>query len=198
MPSINTFNSLCSEDCGAVVQLPALAADQDCTGFDLYESQITDLYIQPAAAGASPWAATWTNGSTDITYTEANVDNTATDNLKCKWLVGAGGIEVPEKTTQELPKFKDRISKRTYTLTFTIQNVTDAQYEFGRALQCGDTSFTFWYANTHHVYGKAEGISPKSVDCDLPLDSARDGVEQMVITITWEAKTDPERKTNPR
>lgn len=193
--ALNTFPSLCPTDCNGTLNYPAIEADQDCTSYDINYSELTDLWIQPTGAGA-PFSA-WLTGVYTVTPEPTNIDNTVTDNSATKWIVGAGGVAVPEKTTEELPKRRDRISLRTYTVTFNIPNVSDEMRDFGRSLQCGDTSFNFWYANLTHVFGSATGIEPKSADCDFPLDEGRDGRERMVITLTFESKVDPERRTKP-
>lgn len=193
--ALNSFPSLCPTDCNGTLNYPAIEADQDCTSYTIDYSELTDLWIQPSGATA-PFSA-WVPGVYTVTPEPANIDNTDTTNAASKWLVGAGGVAVPDKTTEELPKRRDRISLRTYTVTFNIPNVSDAMYEFGRSAQCGDTSFTFWYANLTHVFGSATGIEPKSFDCDFPLDEGRDGRTRMIITLTFEAKVDPERRVKP-
>lgn len=192
--ALNLFPSLCPSDC-STLNLPPIDGDQNCTSYDLDYSELTDLWIQPTGAVA-PFSA-WVPGVYTITPEPANVDNADITNGFSKWLVGAGGVAVPDKTTEELPKRRDRISLRTYTVTFNIPNVSDAMYEFGRAIQCGDVGFTFWYANLTHVFGSATGICAKSVDCDFPLDEGRDGRIRMIITLTFEAKVDPERRIKP-
>lgn len=196
--AINIFGD-CPDDCNTILQLPALDVDQNCTSYSLFESQLTDLWIKPNTALVTPFAG-WGTGvisATDPTASPASIINAALDNSAVKWVVGEGGVPAPDKTVQELPKFKDRVSKRTYTMTYTVKNMSDAHYNFGAALQCGDTNFTFWYGTTNHVYGSETGIEPKSIDVDFPKGEGRDDVETMVITIVWEAKGDPQRRLNP-
>lgn len=196
--AVNNFGS-CPEDCNTELLLPALDADQNCTTIAALESQLTDVWFKPAAAADSPFTG-WGTGvisATDPTATPTSIDNTVTDNSKVKWLVVEGELPAADKTVQELPKFKDKVSKRTYTATLTVKNLSDAQYAFGVALQCGDTDFTFWYATLNHVYGTEAGIVPKSVDVDFPKGGGREDIETMIITLVWEANTDPERRANP-
>lgn len=193
----NNFPSLCPTDCDGTVDFPAIEADQDCTTFSLYDSQVSDVWIMPNEATEGAPFSDWISGSFTVTANPSAIDNTVTDNTATKWLVGKGGVAAPDKTVEELPKFKDRISKRAYTLTFQVDNVSDGIYEFGRAVQCGSTAFKFWYANLSHVFGSADGIEPKSADCDFPLDEGRDGKMRAVFTFTYEATVDPERRTNP-
>ena len=112
--------------------------------------------------------------------------------------VGIGGVAVPEKTVIEYPKRKKRTGDRTYTLSMRILNLSDGQYEFLRLLQCGSTAFTFYYGDlADYVYGKSGGLSPESIDVDFPKGPGNDDRNEAVITLTWIADGDPERRINP-
>lgn len=193
---INVFNTICPEDCDTGVILPAIAVDQDCISYDDYRSQVSDLWIKPNSAASTPFAD-WTNSFSVITANPSAIDNSVTDNSRVKWLTGIGGVPTPEKTNQPRPKHRSKVTKRAYTLTFIVSNVSDENRAFGESLQCGDTNFTFWYANEAHAFGKNTGIVPSSVDVDFPLGEGGEDLEQMVIIITWDAKTDPQRRNNP-
>lgn len=194
--ALNVFSTVCPDDCSDVLTLPAIDVDQDCTGYADFRSQIGDLWIKPATAADTPFTD-WADVFSAITANASAIDNTVTDNSKVKWLVGIGGVPAPEKTTQPRPKFRSKVTRRIYTLTFTVPNVSDANRAMGEALQCGDTNFTFWYGNEDHVFGKSAGIEPASVDVDFPLGEGEDDTETMIITITWEATGDPQRRNNP-
>ena len=196
--AINNFG-VCPTGCNETLDLPVLDVDQNCTDYDTYESQLTDLWIKPRTASETPFSG-YGSGIISATMPVANpqaIDNANTDNTKVKWLVGKGGVPVAEKAVRELPKFRDKTTKRTYTLTYTVDNLSDAQYNFGVALQCGGTDFTFWYGTTNHVFGPEEGLSPKSVDVDFPHGEGRQDIDTMIITLVFEAKTDPPRRNNP-
>lgn len=192
---LNDFVSLCTDDCSTDLLYPAIEADQDCTGYNLYDSQVSDLYIKPLAAATSPF--TWASGET-IVGVSAQIDNTLADNTKSHWLVGEGGVDVPEKTVVPVAKNKDITKKRTYTLTMEFKNMSLLMYEHLRAMQCGSLNFTFWYGDVAgFLYGKTGGISPTFVDVDFPKDNTREGINRAIVTLRWEAKSDPERKLNP-
>lgn len=188
----NDLFSIDCPDCGDDFFLPAIEADQNCS-FDLNESQVCDVYMQPKGA-PNPFDFS----QNPATATPDAIDNTATDNSKTKWLVGEGGVAAPEKNVVQLPKLREKISKRTYSLTFVVKNLSDEMYDFLRHLQCGWTGFTFYYATlSGRLFGRDGGIPVKSVDVDLPLGEGREDTEQATLTITWEAKTDPDRRVNP-
>lgn len=192
-----TFSNVCPADCSEEFFFQALDADQDCPGIpDL--SQITDLWIKPntADSGEVPFTG-WTDGVYTLTANPTAIDNSVTDNSKVKWLAVIGGIDAAEKVTARVHKFQDVIVKRRFTLTATILNLSDAQYEFLRSLQCNPTNYTYWYGNSAHVFGKATGITPVFTDVDFPLGAGENDYEQATLTLVFEARVDPERKSNP-
>lgn len=187
---INTFLS-CPADCDTELLLPAISAEQDCTNYDQPKSQVSDLFIRPT--GAPDIFGSW---STTPTYVADSVDNTVTDNSASKWIVGIGNVAVPEKEVAQYPKGKTKTRLRLYTLR--IRTLNPAMYDFCRKLQCGATDFTFYYADrADYVFGKTGGISPKSVDVDMPKEGDETSTFFAEIIITWEADGDPERRVNP-
>lgn len=191
------FSNVCPADCTEEFLFPALDADQNCAGKPNL-SQITDIWIKPnTAADATVPFEDWVDGSFTVTANPDAIDNAVTNNTKVKWITGIGGIDAPDKTVVRVHKFQDVTLKRRFTLTYQIFNLSDAQYEFLRALQCNPTSFTYWYGNTAHVYGKAEGITPVQTDVDFILGAGEGDVEQANLTLVFEARVDPERKANP-
>ena len=191
---MNTFLT-CPADCDATFTLGAIAVDQDCTNYTQKESQVSDLVITPSTALALPLE--W-GGAPTILVTEREIDNSDVLGEKSKHIVGEGGLAAPEKTVDQYPKNKSRTTKRTYTLTFNIKNMTDDQYEFLRQLQCGWTDFVFWYATVGgRIFGGANGIEPDAIDVDFPLSEGRGDKEVAVLTLTWSADGDPDRGDSP-
>lgn len=183
----------CPADCDIELSYPAISAEQDCTNYDQYLSQISDLYIIPD--GAPDIFASW---STTPTLVSGSIDNTVTDNSKAKWLVGIGFVTVPEKINTQYPKGKMKVTKRTYTMSFKVLNTSAAQRELLRKFQCGSTDFTFYYGDrADFAFGKSGGLVPKSIDADLPQEGDEDSKQYGTITITWEANADAERRINP-
>lgn len=188
----NTFFT-CDPDCAAELTLPAHDVNQDCTNYDQPLSQVSDLFLIPK--GAPDIFAAF---ATTPTYVANSIDNANTDGTKAHWFVGEGSIPVPEKQTLQYPKGKEKQGERTYTLNFTIKNMSDAQYKACQAIQCGNTNFTFYYADlADYVYGKQGGIVPLSIDCDMPSEGNRDSRKQATIIIKFRAMGDPDRRVNP-
>src|SRR5690606_36610825 len=98
----------------------------------------------------------------------------------------------------EYPKLQRKVTERLYTLTFRVFNLVAAQYNFLRQLQCGDTSFTFYYGDLGGwIYGVEGGLSPTSVDVDFPHGGGNTDKNVAILTITFRANGDPDRFVNP-
>lgn len=189
------FSNVCPADCSTDFEFPALDTDQNCAGVPNL-SQLTDLWISPNDSELSPFA-NWVDGGFTILANPTAIDNSVTDNSKVKWLTGVGELPAADKTVVTVQKFQKVTLKRSYVISFTIYNLSNAQYEFLRALQCNPTNYTFWYGNSAHVYGKSTGIIPVQTDVDFPLGGGEGDVELATLTISFESRVDPERKSNP-
>lgn len=191
--SLNTFLS-CPDDCTTPPVLPAIPTNQDCTVYDQPYSQVCDLWLIPS--GVSD-ILDYTDPLVPIVATDT-VDNTNADNTKAKNLIGEGSVGTPELIVSEYPKRKTRVTGRTYTLTFRLKNMASTINDLLDKLQCGDTKFTFYYANVGgFIFGGPGGISPASIDVQRPLDGGRDDKMYADVIITWDADGDPKRYSNP-
>jgi len=180
----NTFLT-CPTDCGTL-NFPAIDVDQDCTAFEITESEVCGVLIVQDGNYPTDW--------TSVAAWELVINNPGTTAADGKYLVGRGGVPVADKTTVELPKNIDRTITRKYALNLNILNMSDQNYEFLRAAQCGDTSIRVWFETVGgFLYGGPTGISPSIVDADLPLNEGRDSYEQGTLLVGWEADGDTAR-----
>ena len=120
----NDFCTICPAVCDDTLDLPAIDANQDCITIVYKKSQICGLVIQPTTGTGSLPAAPGTDWD-DPTFWSTAIDNTVTDNSAFKYVVGIGGLPAAEKTEIELPKNKVHALDRTYTITFSVRNLTD-------------------------------------------------------------------------
>lgn len=187
----------CPADCNDDLQLGALDVDQDCTNYDLTDSQVCDLLIVPDSATTDP--ITWEDADPfEATVDLAEIDNQSIDGTKSKLISGIGGIDEPEVEIIEYPKKKTKVGNRIYTLIFEVKNLSDDQYNTLRQFQCGWTSFKFRYADLGgFLYGGSTGIIPKSTNCTFPKGAGNTDKNFARITITWEADGDPDRNYSP-
>jgi hypothetical protein len=199
MPTINSFTT-CPADCATDNLLPAILAIQDCASYEQVKSQVHTLYIMPQVGGVAS-ADPFTNFATTPTATAGAVVNTNTDNTKAKFLVGDGGVGEPTEVVLDYPMNQEKVIERDYPLTFNIRNLSAAQYDLLKKIQCGNTDFTFYYASgmstTQWVYGKQGGIVPKKVTVTFPKGAGKDDRDFAVIKINWLATGDPDRRVNP-
>ena len=185
------FLTGCPANCDDVNLLPAIPEEQDCTSYEILLSQISDLYIMPD--GATNPLTSW---ATTPTATAGAIDNTITDNSKCKWIAGEGLITVTETVT-EYPHRKRKITERAFRLEFIVKDMAN-HYEFLRQLQCGSTSYSAWYGDlADYIYGKASGIQPELVNVLMLTLGGRDDKQQATIIWEWTADGNPERRVNP-
>ena len=192
MPTNNMLTG-CPADCDETNTLPAIPAAQDCASYPQTLSQIGHLYIMPTGA-TNPW----TNWATTPTLTGGAIDNTEALNAKTKWLVGIGELPAAEKTATEYPLLKSKQTDRLYTMSFRVLNLSDAQYDFLRQIQCGSLGFTFWYGDLGDwLYGLSGGIVPDFVTVSFPKGEGNTDKNVGIIRLSWRADGDPERRVNP-
>lgn len=83
-----------------------------------------------------------------------------------------------------------------HTINFTIDDVTQANYDFMRGLECGG-EFRIWYETEGgFIYGGNEGIVVR-VSANNVLNRGREEIETIVGVFTWRAKFHPERGISP-
>lgn len=182
---MNSFLTL--PDCGDDLTLTAIDVNQDCTLYDQVFSQICGVILMPNTASAVP---DWT----DVDSWATVIDNSLANNSKGKYLVGEGEIEEPDGDTAEYPKRQLRILNRVYTLDLTIKNLSDAQYEFLRAMQNGWTGFKFWIETVGgRLLGGSSGIAPVLVNVSFLYSGGRNDREEAVLTLQYESDGDPPR-----
>lgn len=189
----NNTLTTCPDACDDDFTLPAAAADQSCTNYTQGRSQLNRLYIIPS--GAPDIMADW---ATTPTYVSASIDNTTTDGSKAHYFVGIGELPVPEKTVLDYPDLTRRTESRLYPISFRVPNLNAAEYERLRKLQCGNTDFTFYYGDlADWVYGISGGLVPEMVDVDFPKGAGNEDRNVAIITLSFRANADPERRVNP-
>lgn len=186
----------CPADCATDNVWPAIPAEQDCASYEQTRSQVSDLIIIPT--GAADVFEDWAGDIPTPTYANDTIDNTTADNSTAHILTGIGGVADPEELILNYPKLQQQVTERTYTLTYRIVNLSNAQYDYLLKMQCGALNFTFYYCDLGgYVYGVDGGLVPYSVDVDMPHGGGNDDRAFADIIITWKAKGDPDRGTTP-
>ncbi len=83
-----------------------------------------------------------------------------------------------------------------HTINFTIDDVSDENYEAMRQMECGGEYLINYETEGEKMFGGNEGITVR-VDANNVLGRGRDEIETIVGTFTWRAKFHPERITSP-
>lgn len=165
-------------DCEEIL-LPELSVAQNCTLFEVYESQLCGLIMTKGIAPED-----WVNGWSDVIANDVESEQAA------KYLVGIGGVPPATVRYSEAPKGADVIARRDRIVTFRVTDFTNAQYNFLTRLQCGKTDFRFWFETVGgHLFGGPLGIAPLFVFVDMPTDGLA------VITIGFSSLKEPLRAT---
>jgi hypothetical protein len=184
--SCNSWLS-CPQDCDTSVLLPAITNEQDCANYPIYNSQLYALYIFPDGSNLpNPWNTA--EGWEGVVQNPVNTPDAPVG----KWLAGFGGI--PESDTQVVmyPKRQAKVTKQSFTLEFEVRNLSQAQYEFLRALQCGQLGFVFWVQTVaDRLFGGPTGIIPTYLNVRFIYGIGLDDVEKAIITIKFCADGNP-------
>lgn len=170
---------ICPDNCQAVVSYPSTHEDQDCTAFDLYESQVCGLVIMPEEA---PQPSDWT----EKLPWQGSINNAHIGRNFGKWLRGVGSVAVPQKTEVVYGRGTRFITQRIYGLVFRVHNLSSDQYQLLQAIQCDDRYYTFWYETlSGHIFGCTGGIVPLITDVDFPLEGTRGAIQYADISIRF-------------
>lgn len=177
-------------DCGLCeFAVPAFDNEQECTSYSRIDSQISDLVIVPIQA---PDPFDWT-GANPV-YVADTINNTVSSLDYARRLVGEGEVLAAESSLVLLPRNRQLVSRRAYTLVFRVKNLEGNQYEFCKRFQGGWKMFRFYFLTVGgKLIGPVGGLLPSFVDCDFPLDPTRGGKEYAEIAIRYEADGDADR-----
>lgn len=175
--------------------MPALPEDM-CQKAQI-DAEIDMILLQGSDAGP-------TDASSGAAWTSGMIDNTDTTGAKFHYLIGSGTIAAPEATTQTGARGAESVIRRTYTLVFDVFDLSESTtYDFLRTLECGSTLPRLMYTSRGGwLYCKVgastaadNGITIKSLTVDFIKE--KDAGDKATITIKWDAKTNPDRVTNP-
>lgn len=127
---------------------------------------------------------------------DARLSETSTDPNALRLLTVRGNKPAAASVVAEVSDWRRKNLGKDHTINFIVDDVTDENYEFMRAMECGG-EFRFWYT-THggYTYGGNEGFIGE-LDYNDQLDEGREAFEQLVGVITGRSKFSPERIKQP-
>ena len=103
---------------------------------------------------------------------------------------------IAASVTKDISNGRKYVVGKDHTLNFTIDDVSDENYEFMRSTECGG-KYRLWYETKGgYMYGGNEGIKASIVMDDV-LNRGVDEIETLNGVATWRNKFSPERTKSP-
>jgi hypothetical protein len=174
----------CPTDCTGL--LPEVSFS-DCAPEYAF-GQIKKIYI------AKSDAANFTNVE-DAAEWAARLSLAGVDPDAIRPLTVVGSKPAPEYTTLELSNNRKVVSIKTHTVDFKIDEVNEENYEFLRAMECGQ-QVKAWYATDDYIYGGTDGISASIYMDDIIPEGIKE-LETFTGKLQWDYRFHPERNDNP-
>lgn len=187
----------CPTDCANLVNLPAVSFESCVEAMKLFESEICDLYITiPDANGdATVVPATWDEAGI-LAWHSANVGDAELDAVRRIVVIGDMNSEDPETGTFSKRRQK-AVGLKQHILNATVDDMSDANREFMRTLECGAT-VVMWFATIGgNFFGGQDGILGDIYNVKLPLERGDGNYEYATFQFSWEAAAAPPRITSP-
>ena len=110
-------------------------------------------------------------------------------------LVVIGDLPVAETEEIEISLGRKIMSASSFTINFDIDDVSDANYELMRWLEC-NLIVDMWYSANEVLFGGNPGIEV-SIGAKYQIERGQKSVQKIVGTVKWESKFSPPRTTNP-
>jgi len=107
----------------------------------------------------------------------------------------SGELPEPERTSTEIDNERDVWSPMKFTMPVEVFETNLTNYDFTRILQCGGL-FLMWYAAGENLYGGTTGIEVNIKASHIITKGAKE-INKIMLEVTWDAKHNPERITNP-
>ena len=188
----NTCGVTCPTNCSTVTWGAVQDLDIKCLP-DPEQAAINFLTI--GIPGVTTPPADW---SLDTDWATV-IDNADATGAFFKRFPVSGEVAESEPVTFVAPGLQQGILKRNFTATFTLSYLPQDIYDFFRnSFQCGNVKPLFYYEDvSKYLYGTNDGIIAESIDVQFPKGGAEDSFNQVILTIGWEAKVDPERIVSP-
>lgn len=176
----------CSASCDADLPVTNFS---DCNPEALF-SEIQRVFIAKSSA------APFTNWAAAAEWTTRLSQTSVVGNDYIRPLTVIGDKPAAASVSKDISNGRKVVIGKDHTINFTVDDVSQENYEFMRALECGG-QFRIWYETAGgKMYGGNEGILI-NVDANLVDNRGREETETINGVITWRAKFHPERTDSP-
>lgn len=187
-------NPVCPTDCST--NLPVVNFDR-CNP-NVIASEITKIYL------AKPSAIDFVDVEDPVEWADrisetnvAPVGSLVAVGDLIKPLTVIGDRPAPASVIKEISNQRRKITRKDFTINFTIDEITAENLEFQRASECGST-VKFWYAiQGGKLFGGTTGIIDAYLTMDLVLARGTDEVVAINGTLTWKGQFTEEAVDNP-
>lgn len=168
--------------------LPVVQFD-NCAPLVVY-SEIRRIFLAKKAA------APFTNWLSATEWLTRMSQSSTTGNDYIRPLTVIGDKPAAADIIKEISNGRKIVIGKDHTINFTIDELSQANYDFMRGLECGG-EFKLWYETEGgYIYGGNEGITVRLTLNDV-LNRGREEIETLVGVITWRSKFSPERGISP-
>ena len=183
----------CPTDCEDN-ELPDVKFNDCVEAFEEELSQICDLLISvedPENPGEALYKPT------DINDPDAWIAVIAQTGAGVRRLTGIGSLPKGEANIRDISKLRRKVGKKNYTLTFTIDEMTDENYEFLRKMGCGRKIVMWFVTLGGKLYGGDDGFSATIEESDPIFDADQNAYVNGELVLTWKSKCAPPRTDWP-
>jgi hypothetical protein len=179
-------NPACSQDCNAALPPAKFSNCNPNVNF----SEIRRIFM--AKLNAAPFNNWKAAGEWN---TRVN-NTTTTGNDYIREFTVIGDKPAAANVVAQISNGRTKVIGKDHTLNFTIDDVTDENYEAMRAFECGG-KYRFWYETEGgYMFGGNEGFTADMVQNSV-LDRGREAYERIEGVLTWRSKFHPERAVSP-
>lgn len=185
MSSINDI--VCPKDCS--ISLPVFDFS-DCSP-KVKTGQIIKAYLGKTSFTDVTSGAEW---NTRLPGNEEDQNETSSTALRVLTIIG--DLPAPEKTVKEISGGRTVSPTKKFTVNWIIDDVSDANYNAFRALNCPSTYKMWFEDNNGYIFGGDEGISV-SIDGDLIIPQSKDDLQSLTGTFKWTAQFPPVSSAKP-
>lgn len=176
----------CSASCDAALPVVGFS---DCAPNVVY-SEIRRVFLAKATAAA------FTNVSDASEWIDRLSQTNIVGDDYIRPLTVIGDKPAAASVIKDISNGRKSVVGKDHTLNFTIDDMSNENYEFMRALECGG-QFKMWYETEGgYMYGGNEGILV-NIDANVINNRGREEIETIAGVITWRAKFSPERVVSP-
>lgn len=178
-------NPICPTGCDTALSIVAFS---DCAP-EIVASEIKRIFVtKRTATPFTDWklAPEWVE----------RISDSVTDAQAIRALTVIGDKPAAASVSKDISNKRKWFVAKDHTVNFTVDDVSDENYEFMRATECGGL-YNMWY-ETHGgmLYGGNAGI-PVSIVMDVVDNRGLDEIETLNGVATWRSKFSPERIKSP-